>query len=483
MESQVLRRLDFPAYCIRLLDNGLLAITGGGGTSKTGVGNSIELGFLDYSNKPTTGTYEAEFRLLHKFETNDAIMKFVTFKFHKNNNHNSKKSLNEETSQVNDLYLAGALDNSIEIYKIEPCVEKPDQYSNDSKSAEMSYKASASIKKVTHIDFQTTNSETIVSLQICQMKKSKKYENCALICAGTSKGSIIVWNIFHSDKNNNQSSLVFERVHEFKQAHDSTDVDGLEINTINNGKSFEHHLLSIGKDSKCYLWSLDKLEKICELLYTKDKNLRMKHARFTANYLYTTYVPRIRGGTKDLSSFVQRWSMVIPHSTDEKNKKSTKYTTYKPGSICCVKNTILTSVQASKDGYLVCLGDCDGKIYLFDSEFNRLENYKRQHSSVITDLVFYHDEFLSAESKVLDLNKLIVSISIDRTLQLYKYICTSTNDTNRFLSNLDSKSQLKKRAVSSSGLLACCFSMNLFKFGIFIIFLAILFSFLFVYVE
>lgn len=81
-ESQVLKRLDFPAYCVRVLDNGLVAIAGGGGTSKTGVGNSIELGLVNYSTVDLTNkgaNNHAQFESIHTYEPQDAIMKFINF--------------------------------------------------------------------------------------------------------------------------------------------------------------------------------------------------------------------------------------------------------------------------------------------------------------------------------------------------------------------------------------------------------------------
>ncbi len=77
-ESQVLKRLDFPAYCVRVLDNGLVAIAGGGGTSKTGVGNSIELGLVNYVT-PDAAKNHAQFESIHTFEPRDAVMKFTSF--------------------------------------------------------------------------------------------------------------------------------------------------------------------------------------------------------------------------------------------------------------------------------------------------------------------------------------------------------------------------------------------------------------------
>ena len=159
VDSQVLRRLDFPAYCVKLLDNGLLAIAGGGGTAKTGVGNSIELGFLEYSGEQASGAYSASFKLIHKFETHDAIMKFVSFtcepdspsQHHRSrlNSESKHNSIGTSTTaaayHISDLYLAGALDNSIEIFKIEPSVEKV----SDSNPTE--YRASATVRNVAAI--------------------------------------------------------------------------------------------------------------------------------------------------------------------------------------------------------------------------------------------------------------------------------------------------------------------------------------------
>ncbi len=95
-DNQVLKRLEFPAYCVRVLDNGLIAVAGGGGTAKTGVGNCIELGIIDYSssmneNTNTTNSLvynfnHAQFQSIHKFEPNDAIMKFISFTYDRSYN-------------------------------------------------------------------------------------------------------------------------------------------------------------------------------------------------------------------------------------------------------------------------------------------------------------------------------------------------------------------------------------------------------------
>jgi hypothetical protein len=145
-ESQVLKKLDSPAYCIKVLENGLIAIAGGGGTSKTGVGNLIELGLIHYEiNNKLNGTVnydgQAKFKSIHTFEPEDAIMKFVSFTIEekektilkkdlkikqKIENQSEKNGENEKTSKTNkrpakfDMFLAAAVNDSVEIYKLSP---------------------------------------------------------------------------------------------------------------------------------------------------------------------------------------------------------------------------------------------------------------------------------------------------------------------------------------------------------------------------
>ena len=100
-----------------------------------------------------------------------------------------------------------------------------------------------------------------------------------------------------------------------------------------------------------------------------------------------------------------------------------------------------------------------GQIYLFDANFNKLVNFKKQHSSVVTDLAFYHDSTLAYNS-----NKLILSLSIDRTLQCYTYLDTTSSLTRRLSlsqapSSLDKLTQVAGRLANKLQL----FSVNTFR--------------------
>jgi hypothetical protein len=443
--SQVLKRLNYPAYCIKLLGNNLIALAGGGGTSNTGVGNSIEIGVVDYktdlskevkSHEVLSG--EATLSTVSTYEPNDAIMKFISFSVERRQNSNAKrvtdpKSTKSKKFELNDTYLAAAVNNSVEIYKLVPTISHSNSAGSDTsststnttfnrKSNKSASTPSEPLKPAVHLTHVTTISkicsspdDSVVSLASCKMKSSKSKGNNVdggvFLCVGTSKGSIV---IFKSQYINGSDTIGFHKEVELIEAHGKSDVDDLQANSSNEN---EPQLLSIAKD-KCFVWSLKTFKKLTELVYTSflnnDSNMRMKHARFSlTNVLYTSHIPRIRGGGRDMSSYLIRWSC-----------KPDGYV------FACkhrMRNTVLTAIQSSKDGKFVCVGDCDGQIDLFDANFNKLINFKRQHSSVITDLVFYYDHMNENDN-----NKLILTISIDRSLQCYKYISDKSNGSTAF---------------------------------------------------
>lgn len=437
--SQVLRRLDYPAYCIKLLDNGLVALAGGGGTAKTGVGNSLELGFVSYVNQL------AEFKQIHAFQCEDAIMKFVSFTL--------ERPHSKSETKITDLYLAAAVNQTIEIFQVQPCLNKTTE-------TKTKLEPSASIKlvgKITLADSSSTHS--ITNIQI--YKNSKK----VLLVFGTEKGSIHVYKLLREQNNNiTDNKLNFEKVHEFSDAH-ANEIDELQVNS-------DGLMLSVAKD-KCFVWSLETLRKISEFRYSNfvnDSNIRLKHARFSkdSKNLYLTYVTRIRS-PRNLKSYIQRWTKVVDASKEDGMN-------YRLEKTIRLTNTILTCVQSSKDGLFVSAGDCHGKVYLYDYELNKLEDFKQQHTNVVTDLCFYYDEEFDVKNvKKFDLNKLILTISIDRTLQLYKFL--NTNLTKHFMNTVN------RQVMNSSLSNFCLMSMNCFKFFVILSLVFLFICYFFVHFE
>lgn len=255
LDSQVLKRLDFPAYCIKLLENGLVAIAGGGGTAKTGVTNWIEIGHVSYTTTSSPSvdpqnSFNTEFRLIAKLETVDAIMKFVCF--------SSPPSLTPLSTQ-SDLFLAAAVNDHIEIYRIQPKVSTlpPSNINNEAdtnvrqrktsttskqngsahkeKVAASQLEASAELKLVSRMSLESAMAmekredmkpdESIVSLQVF------KSDETVMLCAGTSAGSIVVWNLeFEANNNLTNNKLNVVPVKVFTKAHGTAEIDDLQVN-------------------------------------------------------------------------------------------------------------------------------------------------------------------------------------------------------------------------------------------------------------
>ena len=469
-DSQVLKKLNFPAYCVKVLDNGLIALSGGGGTAKTGVENWLELGKIDYDSE-----FNAKFSTICNFSTNDAVMKFISFQHDPTSSSlslsssSSSSSPSSQSSSQNsksmkplDTYIIAAVGNSIETYKLVPTIEKSIHIDSLSRSNEASrerkkssesnnhtnvrkrqnstskssssssndktnsndlknkngynLKASACIKslfKITLNEMLEENQATkieITALAVSQQQGKKQKTNSSnstqsndkiILFVGCTNGSIIIYNLFERKK-----------LHEIRNAH-SKEIDDLQVNLSSKN---QEHIMSVGKDGKAYIWSAHNFEKIKELEFLKlsKNNLRMRHARFSTNsHLYTTYIPMIRN--KNPKSYIVQW-----------NAK-----TYKVEKMHAINNTIITAFQCNQDGKCICYGDYEGQIELISENFEHLAKFKKSHSIVVTDLAFYHDSM-----KLYDSNKMILSLSIDRTLQCYKYLNVKSYDSFKFFAIL-----------------------------------------------
>ena len=590
-ESQVLKRLDFPAYCIRMLENGLVALSGGGGTAKTGVANSIELGLVDYdlndySGRPATskdassspilerllsngfqkGPLKAHFETVHAYQPADAIMKFISFSIDRPCKGCKQKAVDQSASkrQQSDnssstspgsvrrnVFLIAAVNNWLEFYEVKPVVQKAaDQFETNhvqdaanlrqrksssakskkssstkidnnnnkgldnaslhsSKSAhDQPLKASSQLNLIFKLDTVTNKTidliskmdnetflpetapseatETVNAMAVSKATtasggKNEKNSSSVQLCVGTSKGSIIIWNLLlqFNDNGGHVQAVNADRIHINANAHNGKEIDDLQVNeSLLDPNAGISHLMSIGRDNKCCLWSLVAKEygrKLAEIDYIAslgaNANLRMRHARYDAlgRNFFATYIPRSRGGGggSDTSSFIQRWEplkfkkpagyQVNPKSSKDLVEFELNGTVfnYKLMATRRIRNTIVTAMQCSRDGSQVCVGDYEGRVYLFDHDLNALRHFKRQHTSVVTDLAFYYDSVRPCED-----SKLILSLSIDRTLQCYKNLTNGSSgdkvQANKFTllksesSFLDAKKSASKALASSN---------------------------------
>ena len=80
--------------------------------------------------------------------------------------------------------------------------------------------------------------ESIDTLAACQLNKTAGGSK-VLLCAGTSKGNICVWELTFNKKpptndsnNNNDSQVKFTKLKVFKQAHGKHEIDELQVGFV-----------------------------------------------------------------------------------------------------------------------------------------------------------------------------------------------------------------------------------------------------------
>lgn len=334
-------------------------------------------------------------------------MKFVSFKHEKKI---SKKCTDASQEPiVSDIYLVAAVGAKIEVYKLVPTIEKI----IDKTTSKCELKASTSLQLFKRLELPP-NLDTVNDTktdakaknrfpnEINTLAVSKHDSNEVYLCVGTSSGAILIWNLMEAST---------EPKHVVKNAH-KKDVQEIQVNIALESQD---HFVSIGTDSKAYVWSVFNCEKLHELLAPKmaKLGLRMRHARFTKSStpaLYTSFTP-ISPNPRKLLSYVFKWNAIDYHLERQ----------------AAVPNTMITALQTSKDGRVVCYGDNDGQIVLLDENLAQVARFRKQHLNVVTDLAFYHDSNESYDS-----NKLILSLSIDRTLQCYKYLNVRSYDSFKY---------------------------------------------------
>lgn len=79
--SHFLQEMAYPPYCIQPLKSwGMIAVGGGGGTAKTGVGNAVDLKwiYLNQSSDPTNN--KCSIQNVNSFTQHDSVMRMVSLR-------------------------------------------------------------------------------------------------------------------------------------------------------------------------------------------------------------------------------------------------------------------------------------------------------------------------------------------------------------------------------------------------------------------
>lgn len=107
--SYFLQEMPYPPYCIRTLKSwGMIAISGGGGTAKTGVPNAVDLKWIYLNQSIDPKNHKCSAENINSFSQDDSVMRMVSL--HKQNeylilalNRQLKVIMLKPTEKVSDL--------------------------------------------------------------------------------------------------------------------------------------------------------------------------------------------------------------------------------------------------------------------------------------------------------------------------------------------------------------------------------------------
>lgn len=79
--SHFLQEMAYPPYCIQPLKSwGMVAIGGGGGTSKTGVTNAVDLKWVYLNHSPDPANIRCSIQNVNSFTQHDSVMRMVSLR-------------------------------------------------------------------------------------------------------------------------------------------------------------------------------------------------------------------------------------------------------------------------------------------------------------------------------------------------------------------------------------------------------------------
>lgn len=76
-----LQEMAYPPYCIQPLKSwGMVAVGGGGGTAKTGVGNAVDLKWIYLTGSVDSGNNKCTIQNVNSFSQHDSVMRMVSLR-------------------------------------------------------------------------------------------------------------------------------------------------------------------------------------------------------------------------------------------------------------------------------------------------------------------------------------------------------------------------------------------------------------------
>lgn len=348
-KNLVAMKAEFPLYCLSMVGDRHLLVAGGGGSAKSGIPNAIDIYELKYDNR---------MMVLHRvnhYETKSrAVMNCAVVKRDKN------------------FSLAVGLDNSCMLFSLRYKLMVPkieNEVLEGVRKRKNNLTNSTNHNTATKmIGFEIEAGDEVVSDHAKDGGYQKVVRMCAdmnsVVTAG-AEGVLRCWEL---------STLNMR--YEVK-AH-TGDIDDLDISP--DGK----YIVSISKEGGC-VWELQDGTKVATL--QPNHNLatshRLRNSRFSkvtdkdkSYVLYTTYIPRMRGGQarhRSTHNGLIRWDC----------RKFVPVKQLSTGSEC------ISAFAVSDDGMLLAVATMEGTVSVFVSfSLQRLYHTPHAHNIFVTGLEF-----------------------------------------------------------------------------------------------
>lgn len=388
-----LYRAPFPLYSIKVdPKTGLVITAGGGGASKTGIKNAVH--FLDLQ---LVGEHQYSATLLHTHDTD------------------TRATMN---MAVGNGVIAAGQDGTCSLMRFKHCTQKEEgkasatdggnsvQHGNARRRAGKGDKSgrdeaaasgdSSDMKdKTTHISVTAlAEVQSDLNPQDPLQKVVRFSPDLSLLLTGGTDGHIRVWE-FPSLK----------KRFDFK-AHEG-EIEDLDISPENK------HLVTIGRDFSCSVWSGNQLAMCLKWLETmpqiSQKTYRYMSCRF--------------GKVEDHKDALRLYTVQIPHKRDRKPPPCylTKWDgkSFLPMLTTSCGTEVISSMAVSDTGTFLGLGTVTGSVAIYIAfSLQKLYYVQESHGIVVTDLAFLPNS-LKGKSIKGNNETAMLSVAVDSRVQAH----------------------------------------------------------------
>ncbi|XP_068188869.1 guanine nucleotide-exchange factor SEC12 [Antennarius striatus] len=387
-----LYRAPFPLYAVKVdPETGLVITAGGGGASKTGIKNAVH--FLDLR---WDGAHRYAATLLHSHDTDtratmnmalghgviaagqDGTCCMLRF----------KQLTNKDGSETTVKDGSGTQQRDVK--------RRPGRRDKGGQAGAAASEEVSSVKDETvHIDVTgMAEVESDRNPQDPLQKVVRFSPDLSLLLTGGTDGHVRVWE-FPSLK----------KKFDFK-AHEG-EIEDLDISPGNK------HLVTVGRDFSCSVWSGNQLAVGLKWLETKpeipEKSYRYMGCRF--------------GKVEDQKDCLRLYTVQIPHKRDRKPPPCylTKWDgkSFLPMLTAPCGTEVVSSLAVSDSGTFLGLGTVTGSVAIYITfSLQRLYYVRESHSIVVTDLAFLPDSLKSKNIEG-DNETVMLSVAVDSRCQVH----------------------------------------------------------------